>query len=180
MLAIFKYLSMMRDSEFPAWYQREMSIIKATRFRFQEKRRPDDYAVWVSEHLSWPVPRELVLSAPQLVWEWDEQVPAGGGEREMRDVLESLRVDRGRVVLMAKGAEHERLRGKGNWEQEPWYGTQYRVETLDEAFVQEVCMPRVANGVRVLRQHRGSRRPKVRTTFLSSFSPARTSSSRPT
>lgn len=141
MLAIFKYLSMMRDSEFPAWYQREMSIIKATRFRFQEKRRPDDYAVWVSEHLSWPVPRELVLSAPQLVWEWDEQVPAGGGEREMRDVLESLRVDRGRVVLMAKGAEHERLRGKGNWEQEPWYGTQYRVETLDEAFVQEAQGP---------------------------------------
>ncbi|PCH37702.1 hypothetical protein WOLCODRAFT_135782 [Wolfiporia cocos MD-104 SS10] len=140
-LAVFKYLSMLRASKFPSWYQREMSIIKATRFRFAEKRRPDDYAVWVSEHLSWPVPRELVLSAPQLVWEWDEQDPINGGEREMREVLDSLRVDRGRAVLMAKAEEHERVRGKSAWEQEPWYGTHYRVEKFDADFVEQAEAP---------------------------------------
>jgi len=118
-----------------------MSIIKANRFRFAEKRRPDDYAVWVTEHLSWPVPRELVLSAPQLVWEWDEQDPMHGGEREMREVLESLRVDRGRTVLMAKTEEHERVRGTSPWETEPWYGTLYRVEKFDEDFIAQAEGP---------------------------------------
>ncbi|KAH9928156.1 Metalloenzyme, LuxS/M16 peptidase-like protein [Fomitopsis serialis] len=124
-LTIFKYLNMLRASKFPAWYQREMSLLKATRFRFAEKRRPDDYAVWVTEHLSWPVPRELVLSAPQLVWEWDESDPVNGGESEMRQVLDSLTVDYGRVVLMAQKDVHERVRGVSEWESEPWYGTQY-------------------------------------------------------
>ncbi|KZT02312.1 insulin-degrading enzyme [Laetiporus sulphureus 93-53] len=140
-LAVYKYLSMLRASKLPAWYQREMSIIKATRFRFAEKRKPDDYAVWVTEHLSWPVPRELVLSAPQLVWEWDEKDPINNGEGEMREVLNSLRVESGRVVLMAKAEEHERVRGPGGWKTEPWYGTPYRVERLDEEFVREAEAP---------------------------------------
>ena len=118
-----------------------MSLLKATRFRFAEKRRPDDYAVWVTEHLSWPVPRELVLSAPQLAWEWDETDPINGGEAEMRQVLDSLTVDRGRVVLMAQKDVHERVRGASEWQSEPWYGTQYRVEKLDEDFIARAQAP---------------------------------------
>ncbi|TFY62947.1 hypothetical protein EVJ58_g3532 [Rhodofomes roseus] len=140
-LTIFKYLNLLRSSNFPAWYQREISLLKATRFRFAEKRRPDDYAVWVTEHLSWPVSRELVLSAPQLVWEWDETDPVNGGEGEMRQVLDSLTVDRGRVVLMAQKDVHERVRGASEWESEPWYGTEYRVEKLDEGFMAEAQAP---------------------------------------
>ncbi|KAF9495865.1 hypothetical protein BDN71DRAFT_1447054 [Pleurotus eryngii] len=134
-LATFKYLSLLRSSEFPAWHQREVATISRTRFRFAEKRRPDDYTVWVSEHMAWPVPRELILAGPQLTWEWDEG--EDGGEKKMRETLDGLRVTRGRAVLMAKGSEHEKLRPGANWEKEPWYGTEYKVERFDEEFVRE-------------------------------------------
>ncbi|KAI8989729.1 insulin-degrading enzyme [Trametes punicea] len=141
-LSVFKYISMLRASEFPAWYQRERSLISATRFRFAEKRRPDDYAVWVSEHMAWPVPRDLVLSAPQLVQEWDENDPINGGEREMREMLDTLTVERSRTVLMAKGEEYERVRGKDlKWEKEPWYETLYHVERLSEEFLRKANAP---------------------------------------
>ncbi len=141
-LSIFKYIALLRSSSFPAWYQRERSLISATRFRFAEKRRPDDYAVWVSEHMAWPVPRDLVLSAPQLTQEWDESDQVNGGEREMRALLDTLTVESSRTVLMAKADEYERVRGKDLvWEKEPWYGTPYRVERLSEEFVKKASAP---------------------------------------
>lgn len=145
-LAVFNYLSLLRASEFPAWYQKELATIKSTRFRFAEKRRPEDYALWVTEQLTWPVPREEVLSAPQVISEWDEVDPMkeGGGEKEMREMLSMLRVDRARSVLMARKDEHERLTGgEKKWESEPWYGTGYTVERYDAEFVKEVSDPNV-------------------------------------
>ena len=126
---VFKYISLLRSSKFPNWVQHERNLICATRFRFSEKRRPDDYAVWVTEHMAWPVPHDRILSAPQLVEEWDEIDPENGGEKEMRDILDSLTIERSRTVLMAKGEEFELIQGKNPvWEKEPWYGTPYRVE----------------------------------------------------
>lgn len=140
--AIFKYIALLKSSSFPAWVQRERSLISATRFRFAEKRRPDDYAVWVTEHMSWPVPRELVLSAPQLVQEWDESDPENGGEKEMRAILDTFTIERSRAVLMAKGEEFERIKGKDQaWEKEPWYGTPYRVERLGNEFLEKANEP---------------------------------------
>ncbi|GJE87118.1 insulin-degrading enzyme [Phanerochaete sordida] len=129
-LTVFKYLSMMRSSEFPAWYQQEMSQLRAIRFRFQEKRSPDDYAVWVSEHMAWPLPRDQILSGPQLVEEWDQN-----GEQEVREILDSLRIERGRALLMAKKEEHERVQGPIEWTQEPIYSTPYRVERFSREFI---------------------------------------------
>ncbi|KAH9857197.1 insulin-degrading enzyme [Lenzites betulinus] len=141
-LSVFKYISMLRSSPLPAWYQRERSLISATRFRFAEKRRPDDYAVWVSEHMSWPVPRERIISAPQLVEEWDENDTTGGGEREMRAILDTLTVERSRTVLMTKADEYTRVRGTAlQWEKEPWYGTPFHVERLSEEFVKKASAP---------------------------------------
>jgi insulysin len=53
-------------------------------------------------------------------------------------MLEGLNVGNSRTVLMAKEERFQRLMGTRQWETEPWYGTQYRVERLDEAFVREV------------------------------------------
>ncbi|EMD38222.1 hypothetical protein CERSUDRAFT_82469 [Gelatoporia subvermispora B] len=137
-LSVFKYLALLRSSAFPAWYQQEMSTIRKTRFRFAEKRRPEDYAVWVTEHMAWPTPRELVISAPQLVQEWDQnERPIPQGEKEVHEVLDCLRVDQGRAFLMAQCEEHERVRGPIQWEKERWYGTQYKVDRLDEDFLAE-------------------------------------------
>lgn len=95
--------------------------------------------------MAWPVPRDRVLSAPQLVEEWDEVDPMepGGGEREVRDALGGLRVEKGRSVLMGRKEEFERIGfgekdGKGAWKAEPWYGTLHRVEKYDEEFIRQV------------------------------------------
>lgn len=133
-LAVFKYLSMMRFSALPKWYQHEIAEIRRIRFRFQEKRSPDDYATWMSEHMAWPVPRDQILSGTQLVEEWDDK----DGERDVRDILAGLRVENGRVLLMAKKDEHERVGGSADWSEEPVYGTPYRVQRFNADFISEV------------------------------------------
>lgn len=140
-LAVFKYLSLLRASELPPWYQKELSIISATRFQFAEKQRPDKYAVWISEHMAWPVERSAVLSSAQLVSEWDE---AGEGEKEVRDILNTCTIDEGRAVVMARPDEFQRVfgaEGKAlDWETEPWYGTRYMVERFSKDFASKVGM----------------------------------------
>ncbi|KIP12311.1 hypothetical protein PHLGIDRAFT_21111 [Phlebiopsis gigantea 11061_1 CR5-6] len=136
-LAVFKYLSMMRSSPLPEWYQHEIAEIRDIRFKFQEKRSPDDYATWISEHMAWPVPREQIFSGHQLVEEWNGK----DGEQEVRNILDSLRIENGRVLLMAKKEEHERLAGVIDWEEEPIYGTRYRVERFDTEFISKAESP---------------------------------------
>ena len=134
-MATFKYISMLRSTDLCPPHQKEVSILSNIRFRFSEKRRPDDYAVWVTDKLSWPVPRELVIEAPHVVSEWDSE---GTAQTVAFRMLEGLGVKNSRTVLMAKKEEFERIIKTQQWQTEPWYGTQYRVERLDEAFVQEV------------------------------------------
>lgn len=126
---------MLRSTDLSPPHQAEVSSLSNIRFRFSEKRRPDDYAVWVAEKLSWPVPRELVIKAPQVVSEWGTDGIVQGVAFRM---LEGLSVRNSRTILMAKKEKFQRLMGTQQWEAEPWYGTQYRVERLDDAFMLEV------------------------------------------
>lgn len=135
MLAVHKYLALLRSSDFPSWYQQEIRILSDTGFRFLEKGRPDDYAVWVAEHMARPLPLQHLLSASRLVEDWE----GPQGEEEVRDILNSLTVDTGRTVLMGKPNLHEKVHGKDLvWEKEKWYKTPYRVERLDSTFVEQV------------------------------------------
>lgn len=134
-MSTFKFMSMLRSTDLSPSHQKEASTLSNIRFRFSEKRRPDDYAVWVSDRLSWPVPRELVIKAPQVISEWD---PEGVAQAVASRTLEGLNVRNSRVVFMAKREEFERTLGSQQWQSEPWYGTPYRVERLDDAFVREV------------------------------------------
>ena len=134
---MFKYLNLLRVSTFPAWNQLEIVSIDATRFRFTEKTRPDDYAVYLAEHMAWPVPEELFIAAPQLRQPWDSD---GEDEKVMRRMLDGLTVHKGRVVLMARGEEHERVDGAKDWKKEPVYGTEYSVMRMDDAFIKEVSV----------------------------------------
>ncbi|KAK7038049.1 insulin-degrading enzyme [Favolaschia claudopus] len=115
-LTVFKYLSLLRDSQFEGFHQNEMVTLSQTKFRFKEKSRPDSYATWVAEHLTRPVPTDLVLSAQSLVWDWDgDNQPGGGGEAKVREYLNAFCVENAR--------------------KEPWYGTEYYSEKFDEDFV---------------------------------------------
>lgn len=89
--------------------------------------------------MAWPVPRELLLSAPQLTWDWDgDNKEGGGGEKKIREYLNAFRVTDGRVVLMAKAEEHAKVAPGATWEKEPWYGSEYRVERFNEEFIKQV------------------------------------------
>ena len=173
-LAIYKYLSLLRLSALPAWYSKEMSGLGETRFRFAEKRRPEDYAVWIAEHMTWPVPRDRILSAPQLMEAWDESDPINGGEREVREMIDSLTIDRGRAVLMAKKEEFDRVRPGLAWKQEPIYGTGYYVERFDKEFAAKASGPPSVQKLRLM----ASRRHPARTIFRSCSYQDRTSSFR--
>ncbi|KAG6814549.1 hypothetical protein H0H92_000076 [Tricholoma furcatifolium] len=136
--AAFQYLSLLRASKFDAFHQREIANVSNIRFRFKEKRRPEEYATYITEHMAWPVPRELILKAPEVTWEWD----SAAGESEVRKYLDSLRITEGRVVLMAPKAEHDKVApAEVPWEKEPWYGTNYRVERFDEQFIEKAQGP---------------------------------------
>ncbi|KAI9446597.1 Metalloenzyme, LuxS/M16 peptidase-like protein, partial [Lactarius indigo] len=137
-MSTFKFMSMLRSTDLSPTHQKEVSTLSSIRFRFSEKRRPDDYAVWVADKLSWPVPRELVIKAPQVVSEWDSD---GVAQAVALRTLEGLSVQNSRTVLMAKKEEFERTIGPQQWQTEPWYGTQYRVERLDDEFVREAEGP---------------------------------------
>jgi insulysin len=81
------------------------------------------------------------------VWDWDEGVDAG--EKEVRDILETLRIDQGRAVLMAKADEYAKIcEPTTQWEKEPWYGTPYRVEKFDDSFITEVKNADLLSGLR--------------------------------
>jgi insulysin len=134
-IATFKYISMLRSTGLSPPHQKEISVLSNIDFRFSEKRPPGDYAVWVADKLAWPVPRDLVIKAPEVVSEWD---PDGIAQAVATRTLEGLNVRNSRTVLMAKDGVFQKLLGTQQWQKEPWYGTQYRVERLDDAFIREV------------------------------------------
>ncbi len=88
--------------------------------------------------MNWPVPFEFLLSSLQRVWDWDVDEGSGGTEPKIREYLNSFRIQEGRVVLMAKGGEHNQWRPNLKWQKEPWYGTEYNVERFEEDFIKQV------------------------------------------
>jgi insulysin len=132
-LATYKYLSLLRSSAFPKWYQSELVKIARTRFQFATKENAEGYAVSLSERLAKPIPPESMLCGAVIPCEWTSE----DGEREVREILGDLRVTKGRAVLMAKKEELERISNNEHWEHEKWYGTGYRVERWDPSFVEQ-------------------------------------------
>lgn len=133
--AVYNYLALFRSSTFESWQQSELCLLARTRFRFQEKSRADTYATYVAEHMSWPLPRDKLLSGPPLVWEWDAD---GRAEADMRRMLERMRMPHGRTLLMARPEEFERIWGKEvEWSAEPVYGTKFRAERYGEEDVKK-------------------------------------------
>lgn len=136
-LATFEYLSILRSSQIAPWYQSEVATMSRIHFEFAEKRAAEAYAVSITEKMAWPVPTEKALSAPVLISEWEDEA----GLQEVRDALKDIQIDTGRVVLMARKEEHERISGTLQWESEKWYGTGYTVERWDSEFLAQVCEP---------------------------------------
>ncbi|EAU88742.1 insulin-degrading enzyme [Coprinopsis cinerea okayama7 len=137
-LAAFHYISLLRSAEFQPFAQHERVLLSQIRFRFAEKKRPDDYASAVAENMASPVPPERLISATQLTWDWDDN---GADERKVREYLETFRLSEGRVVLMAKQEDHEKITPGIEWSKEPWYGTSYNVKEWESDFIEQANGP---------------------------------------
>ncbi|KAI0093889.1 insulin-degrading enzyme [Irpex rosettiformis] len=141
MLTVYKYLSLLRSSELSPWYQKEISDLSALNFRYSEKRSPDHYAIAITDHMAYPIPRHLIISGPRVVQPWSLSDPENGGEKEMRKILDMCRVERSRALYMGPKEEFNRVNGAIDWQTEKWYGTQYYVERFDEEFLKEAKGP---------------------------------------
>ncbi|KAG8745619.1 Insulinase (Peptidase M16) [Ceratobasidium sp. 414] len=124
LLAVYKYLEFLRTSELPTYVYDESKSIAESRFRFAEKRSADKYVSSLAERLAGPYPRDLVLCAESLMWEWDE--PA------VRKLLDTFTVEGSRVMLMSKDGLPE-----GNWLKEKWYQAEYWTEKLPTTLVEQ-------------------------------------------
>ncbi|KAF9482803.1 insulin-degrading enzyme [Pholiota conissans] len=136
-LAAYKYIELLRSSSFDDYHHQEVANLSSIRFRFAEKRRPDNYATWISEHTAWPIPPELLLTAPRLAWNWENEEERQRGEKKTKEYLEKFRISESRVVLMAKKDDHVKLHPDLSWEKEPYYGTDYAVQRFDDIFIAE-------------------------------------------
>ena len=97
MLACFGYLTLLRSSSFPEWHQDELKTMADIDFEFASKRQAHTYAQILSTYLTLPIPRSEILTAPRLIYDWDEDM--------IRKTLSRLTIDRCRVLLMASDFE---------------------------------------------------------------------------
>jgi insulysin len=137
-LTVHKYLALLRSTKFSRFHHEELVNLSATRFRFAEKSRPQDYAIWISEHMGWPLSPEFLLAGPVLIWDWDSDAEREVGEAKIAEYLQQFRIHESRVVLMAKKDEYLKINSSITWDKEPWYGTEYSVQRFDETFIREV------------------------------------------
>ena len=88
--------------------------------------------------MAWPLPPEFLLAGPVLTWDWDNDADHAVGEAKIAKYLQQFRIRESRVVLMAKKDEHLKVNPSMTWDQEPWYGTEYSVQRIDETLIREV------------------------------------------
>ncbi|KZP01147.1 hypothetical protein CALVIDRAFT_475281 [Calocera viscosa TUFC12733] len=120
-IAVYKYIAMLKSSPLPAWMQEELIQISKINFDFLEKQPAERVASFVSAEITKPYPRDKLLSTHALPRTWDEQ--------EVREVLNYLTPRNSTMMLVSQDMPAEKLGQK-----EHWYGTEYGVHRLPEAF----------------------------------------------
>ncbi|CAG8531276.1 2424_t:CDS:10 [Paraglomus occultum] len=120
---IFQYIDMLKREGVKKWIFDENAQLAAMQFRFKDKSSVSSYTSQVSNFMQRPYPREWILSAPYLSFEYD---PA-----QIEHALDCLRKDR--FTLMVVGKQLEGLDQK-----EKWYGTEYSVKKIGDGFLKDL------------------------------------------
>lgn len=115
---LFQYLAMLRAQGPQQWVWEEQRELSAISFRFQDKYEPRHF---VKGHVSLlqDYPIEDVLSVYDLMTEWRPDL--------IEELLDCLTPENIRVAVMAKRFEEKCT------QIEPWYGTKYLRETIEDA-----------------------------------------------
>lgn len=117
--AVFKYIHLLRNSNFEQWTHDEVAQLNELMFRFKEKIDPADYASSTATQMQMPYPRESILSGAWLTRDFDRDL--------IKNTLEHLTPQNCRVIVTAKTLPD----GSTNWEgKEKWYGTEYSIKPL--------------------------------------------------
>lgn len=116
---------MLKLSALPLYLFRELLALCAIRFTHREKANSDVYARAISANLQRPFPVHRNLTAPVLLWNWEED--------KVRKTLDLVDIRKCRVIVCAK--DLSQIVSEPNWSRERWYGTQYRIEPLDSTVI---------------------------------------------
>ena len=127
-LTCFKFINLLRRSKFPEWVQKELKIIQEISFRFEEKGHALPHADSIATtSMRLPIPYALLLSGPDLFWEWNE--------KSVSDTLKGMDIENCYIIVAAK--DHDHLHGE-TWHEERWYGAEYIKKPFETKFIADV------------------------------------------
>ena len=128
-IALFKnFLQLLQGSETAEWFYHEIKEMASTEFNYTDEVDAYYYAIQLTQQMKWPTPRNLILSAPELYWEHNEQ--------EYRNILNAMVFDHCQIFVL--GMNLNQIGITGPWEKEKWFGAEYMVEQFNEEFYQKV------------------------------------------
>ncbi|GAA5854680.1 hypothetical protein JCM5353_000824 [Sporobolomyces roseus] len=128
---VYQYLDLLRSTPPLHWSWNESSRLGQIAWRFKEKGQPQSTARNLASQLSTSrYPPSKILVGPWYASEWSE--------KEIKDILECVRPERGRVFVGSK----DPIAGREFWkEKEKWYGTEYSISKLDLGKLQKPIEP---------------------------------------
>jgi insulysin len=126
-IAYFQYVLMLKDSALPFYLFQEHQALSSIRFTHRDKSNSDAYVRAISSNLQRPFPVHRVLTAPLLLWKWEEG--------KVREVLDLVDIRKCRVIVCAN--DLSKVVSEPSWLRERWYGTEYRVEPLDTTTISQ-------------------------------------------
>ncbi|KLO18632.1 hypothetical protein SCHPADRAFT_925084 [Schizopora paradoxa] len=124
-IGLFKsFIQLLQNSATADWFYHEIKDMAYTDFNYTEEVDAYHYAIQLSQYMKWPTPRNLILSAPELYWEHDEE--------QYRSVLNALDFNNCQIYLLSKDLDQIGITGP--WEKEKWFGAEYKVVKFSEEF----------------------------------------------
>lgn len=118
----FQYIRVLQEQGVAEWMFEEVRAVCEMKFHFQDKRPPISYVTDLAGNMLLYPPRDW-LAGSSLPRRFDAEAIAG--------LIEQLKPERVRIFWYSKQFE-----GKTS-EREPWYGTDYIIERIEDNLVQE-------------------------------------------
>jgi insulysin len=126
---------MLKASSLPHYLFQELRDLREIRFNYKDKTPVDFCTRAIASNLQRIFPVRQILTAPVLLWKWEEM--------KVRKILELVDIRKCRVIVTAKNLNH--LVSASSWSKEKWYGTLYRIESLDPDLISK-CLERIFEG----------------------------------
>jgi insulysin len=120
---VFQYIGLIKQAGPQQWVMEELKSMAAVDFRFKQKSPASKFTSRLSSVMQNPfLPRDWLLSGNTLIRHFDQKT--------VQQALDCLKPDNWRLTLVSQ---------EGNFDKkEKWYGTEYRMEKVDEELQETV------------------------------------------